>query len=202
MLLVIAIACRSATTRTSSAETYLYQRTRTASSTRFSRARPGAPARDDAAARPRPRPAQGEMIGRIEIPRLGVSVDRPRGQRRAHAAARGRPHPRHRTARRTATSASPAIATRSSAGCATSRPDDEIRVVTPHGVFTYRVERTDVVQPEDVWVLDPTDDAEPDAGDLLSVHLRRLGAAALHRPRLAPTCPGARSALTSAFCCR
>ncbi len=37
------------------------------------------------------------------------------------------------------------------------RPDDEIRVATPHGVFTYRVERTVVVQPEDVWVLDPTD---------------------------------------------
>ena len=30
--------------------------------------------RDDAAARPRPRPAKGEMIGRVEIPRLGVSV--------------------------------------------------------------------------------------------------------------------------------
>jgi sortase A len=34
--------------------------------------------------------------------------------------------------------------------------DDEIAVVTPEGRFLYRVERTDVVQPTDVWVLDPT----------------------------------------------
>jgi sortase A len=29
-------------------------------------------------------------------------------------------------------------------------------VTTPDGVFSYRVERTDVVNPSDVWVLDPT----------------------------------------------
>jgi sortase A len=37
------------------------------------------------------------------------------------------------------------------------RPDDEIRVTTPERVFSYRVERTDVVEPHDVWVLNPTD---------------------------------------------
>jgi sortase A len=37
------------------------------------------------------------------------------------------------------------------------RPDDEIRMVTPEGTFVYRVERTDVVSPRDVWVLDPTE---------------------------------------------
>ena len=36
------------------------------------------------------------------------------------------------------------------------QPDDEIRVTTPDGVFSYRVERTDVVNPKDVWVLDAT----------------------------------------------
>jgi sortase A len=36
------------------------------------------------------------------------------------------------------------------------RPDDEIRVTTPDRVYRYRVERTDVVEPDDVWVLDPT----------------------------------------------
>ena len=36
------------------------------------------------------------------------------------------------------------------------RPDDEIRIVSTTGAFTYRVERTDIVQPNDVWVLDPT----------------------------------------------
>ena len=32
--------------------------------------------------------------------------------------------------------------------------EDEIRVATPGGVYRYRVERTHVVDPEDVWVLD------------------------------------------------
>ena len=35
-------------------------------------------------------------------------------------------------------------------------PDDEVRVVTQDGTFVYRVERTNVVEPTDVWVLDPT----------------------------------------------
>jgi sortase A len=37
------------------------------------------------------------------------------------------------------------------------RPEDEIRVTTRDDVFRYRVERTHVVEPTDVWVLDPTD---------------------------------------------
>ena len=36
------------------------------------------------------------------------------------------------------------------------RPDDVIEMVTSEGRFSYRVQRTDVVQPSDVWVLDPT----------------------------------------------
>lgn len=36
------------------------------------------------------------------------------------------------------------------------RPDDVIEMVTAEGRFTYRVQRTDIVQPSDVWVLDPT----------------------------------------------
>ena len=35
--------------------------------------------------------------------------------------------------------------------------DDEIVLTTPEGSFKYRVARTDIVEPEDVWVLDPTD---------------------------------------------
>ena len=60
-----------------------------------------------------------------------------------------------------------------------------MRLVTPDGTFTYRVEGTQVVEPRDMWVLDPTERARADAGDLLSVPLRRLRAAALHRARLA-----------------
>jgi sortase A len=36
------------------------------------------------------------------------------------------------------------------------RPGDEIRFVTRDGTFVYRVERTQIVEPRDVWVLDPT----------------------------------------------
>jgi sortase A len=35
-------------------------------------------------------------------------------------------------------------------------PDDEIRVTTRDGVFKYYVQRTNIVQPKDVWVLNPT----------------------------------------------
>ncbi len=41
------------------------------------------------------------------------------------------------------------------------RPDDEVRIVTPEATFIYRVERTDVVEPTDVWVLDHTERADP-----------------------------------------
>lgn len=36
------------------------------------------------------------------------------------------------------------------------RPDDEIRVVTREGTFSFRVQRTNVVWPRDTWVLDDT----------------------------------------------
>lgn len=36
------------------------------------------------------------------------------------------------------------------------RPHDEIRVETPRGTYRYQVEGTKIVNPEDVWVLDPT----------------------------------------------
>jgi sortase A len=38
------------------------------------------------------------------------------------------------------------------------RMDDEIVLVTREGRFTYRVTRTHVVEPNDVWVLDPTEE--------------------------------------------
>jgi sortase A len=34
--------------------------------------------------------------------------------------------------------------------------NDEIRIATPEGTYIYRVARTDIVKPKDVWVLDPT----------------------------------------------
>jgi sortase A len=35
-------------------------------------------------------------------------------------------------------------------------PDDRIRIVTPSGTYDYRVQRTDVVEPSDVGVLERT----------------------------------------------
>ena len=37
-------------------------------------------------------------------------------------------------------------------------PDDEIVLTTPDGTFHYFVERTNIVEPQDVWVLNPTND--------------------------------------------
>ncbi len=36
------------------------------------------------------------------------------------------------------------------------RVNDEVRIVTPRGEFLYRVKKTQIVDPEDVWVLAPT----------------------------------------------
>ncbi len=100
--------------------------------------------------------APGSPIGRIEIPRLGVSsIVRAGSDARTLQLAVG-----HIPG--TALPGEPG-----NMGLAGHRdtffrrlrdiqPDDVIRVVTPDGTFRYRVERTNVVEPTDVWVLDPT----------------------------------------------
>ena len=104
----------------------------------------------------RPEPAQGSTLGRIEIPRLGVSAII-----RAGSDAR---------TLRLAVGYIPGTALpgeKGNVGLAGHRdtffrklrdinPDDEIRVTTKDGVFRYFVQRTNIVQPKDVWVLDPT----------------------------------------------
>jgi sortase A len=37
------------------------------------------------------------------------------------------------------------------------RLDDDIQVVTGHGEYHYRVKKTHIVDPDDVWVIAPTD---------------------------------------------
>ena len=105
---------------------------------------------------PRPAPAEGSTIGRIEIPRLGVSA-----VIRAGSDAR---------TLRLAVGYIPGTALpgeKGNVGLAGHRdtffrklrdinPDDEIRVTTKEGVFRYVVQRTSIVQPSDVWVLDAT----------------------------------------------
>jgi sortase A len=112
----------------------------------------------DAASKAVPRRifAPGSTVGRIEIPRLGVSaVIRAGTDARTLRLAVG-------YIPGTALPGDPG-----NFGLAGHRdtffrklrdinPDDEIRIVTTDGVFRYDVQRTSIVMPEDVWVLDPT----------------------------------------------
>ena len=102
-------------------------------------------------------PKSGSAIGRIDIPRLGVSA-----VVRAGSDAR---------TLRLAVGHIPGTALpgeRGNVGLAghrdtffrqlrNIRPDDVITIVTAEGTFAYRVERTTIVNPADMWVLDPTD---------------------------------------------
>jgi sortase A len=115
------------------------------------------PSRAADTVRPSRAVAPGDTVGRIEIPRLGVSA-----VIKAGADAR---------TLRLAVGHIPGTALpgeRGNVGLAGHRdtffrrlrdvrPDDEIRVRTPERMYSYRVERTDVVEPRDVWVLDPTE---------------------------------------------
>ena len=118
-----------------------------------------APAAGSSAApvvRAHPAPAEGTVLGRIEIPRLRVSsIVRAGSDARTLELAVG-------YIPGTALPGEPG-----NMGLAGHRDtffrrlrdirtNDEIRIVTPHGTYRYRVERTNVVNPDDVWVLDPT----------------------------------------------
>jgi sortase A len=104
----------------------------------------------------RAKPLAGSAIGRIEIPRLGVSaVIRAGSDAKTLRLAVGH----------VPGTAMPGEA--GNVGLAGHRdtffrrlrdiqPDDEIRLVTPEGTYVYRVSRTNVVEPRDTWVLDPT----------------------------------------------
>ena len=102
-------------------------------------------------------PARGSTIGKIEIPRLGVvAVVRAGSDARTLRLAVGH---------------IPGTALPGEDGniglaahrdtffrrLGDIREGDEVRVVTPEGTYHYRVEGTKVVNPSDVWVLDPTD---------------------------------------------
>jgi len=103
-----------------------------------------------------PRPLPGAAIGRIEIPRLGVSV-----VIRAGADAK--------TLRR-AVGHIPGTALPGELGnvglaghrdtffrrLRNIKPDDEVRIVTPRGTYVFHVEDTRIVRPRDTWVLNAT----------------------------------------------
>jgi sortase A len=95
-------------------------------------------------------------IGRLEIPRIGLSAvvmegddtstldvavghlpDTPLPWQEGNAALAGHRDTFFRPIRRV-------------------RPGDEIRLVTPRGTFRYRATRQVVVEPDELWVLDPS----------------------------------------------
>lgn len=104
----------------------------------------------------RPYPAAGSTLGRITIDRLGVSaIVRAGSDARTLSLAVGH----------VPGTALPGAA--GNVGLAGHRDTffrrlrdiqsgDVITMATPEGVFRYLVERTLIVEPEDVWVLDPT----------------------------------------------
>lgn len=119
---------------------------------------PTPPARPATASpmRVRPRPAPGSAIGRIEIPRLSVSVViRAGSDARTLSLAVGHIP---------GTALPGEIGNIGLAGHRDTffrrlrdiRADDEIRIVTAEGTFAFRVQKTSVVNPPDVWVLDST----------------------------------------------
>ena len=105
---------------------------------------------------PRPRPAPGSMIGRIEIPRLGVStIIRAGSDARTLRLAVGH------------ISGTAFPGESGNIGLAGHRDTffrrlrdirvgDEIRIVTPGETYTFKVEDTSVVRPRDTWVLNDT----------------------------------------------
>ena len=144
-----------------SAETALYQAFETRELDAILAAAPPAPAPVGKVARPaapRPRPADGTALGRLEIPRLNVSaIVRAGSDSRTLRLAVGH-------IGGTSLPGEPG-----NIGLAAHRdtffrrlgeirPDDLVRFVTAEGTYVYRVEDTQVVDPHDTWVLNPTDE--------------------------------------------
>ena len=144
------------------AETALYQRyeARELDAILASAPAPDPPASDTLPAAPRAerqRPRTGTTLGRLEIPRLRVSaIVRAGSDARTLRLAVGH-------IGGTALPGEPG-----NIGLAAHRDtffrrlgeiqaNDQIRLVTREGTFTYRVQGTQIVEPRDTWVLRPTD---------------------------------------------
>ncbi len=103
-----------------------------------------------------PAPAEGDLVGRLEIPRLGVSVmvvegDRGRDLRRAVGHIPGTALP--------GTSGNVALAGHRDTffrALGAIRRNDTITLSTLEGAYRYQVVSTKIVRPEDTQVLDPT----------------------------------------------
>ena len=161
LLLIIGIVCLGYFGYVS-AETALYQAYETRELNAILASVPEAPpaptAPVDQASPPRVEPASGSLLGRLEIPRLHVSaIVRAGSDARTLRLAIGH------------IGGTALPGERGNVGLAAHRDtffrrlgeirtDDQVRLVTRDGTFTYRVEGTRVVNPQDVWVLDQTRD--------------------------------------------
>jgi sortase A len=139
------------------AEASFYQAYETRELDAILRSGPAATTSTTVPTRARVDPPAGSAIGRIDIPRLGVSAIV-----RAGSDAR---------TLRLAVGHIPGTAWPGDAGnvglaghrdtffrqLRNIRTDDVIRIATEEGTYAYRVERTNIVNPTDVWVLDKTD---------------------------------------------
>ena len=105
-----------------------------------------------------PKPLQaGELIGRVDIPRLKLSAvvaegddDRTLGKAVGHLPDTPLPWQRRGNV---------ALAAHRDGlfrKLEKIRLDDDVRIVTPRGEYHYRVKRTHIVDPDDVWVIAPT----------------------------------------------
>ena len=120
---------------------------------------PAVPAPVDDVLPPRPQPAPGSLLGRLEIPRLHVSaIVRAGSDARTLRLAIGH------------IGGTALPGERGNVGLAAHRDTffrrlgeirthDQVRLVTRNGTFTYRVEGTRIVDPQDLWVLDQTTEA-------------------------------------------
>ena len=158
LLLIVGIICLGYYGYVS-AETALYQAYETRELDAILATVPPVPASDDALpAPPRAQPAAGTALGRLEIPRLRVSaIVRAGSDSRTLRLAVGH-------IGGTALPGEPG-----NIGLAAHRDtffrrlgeiraDDLIRLVTADGTYVYRVQGTQIVDPRDTWVLDPTAD--------------------------------------------
>ena len=118
------------------------------------RAQPVAAAR---APRPVKPLATGELIGKVEIPRLGLSAavaegDDDKTLSKAVGHLPDTPLPWHRQGNVALAAHRDGLFRR----LENIRLNDEVRMVTPRGDFQYRVTKTQIVDPGDVWVIAPT----------------------------------------------
>lgn len=103
-------------------------------------------------------PQSGEIIGRVDIPRLGLSAAIAEGDddqtlRGAVGHLPDTPLPWHRRG-------NVALAAHRDGlfrPLEKIRLEDDVKVVTGRGHYHYRVKKTQIVDPDDVWVIAPTE---------------------------------------------